>query len=140
MVRSTREFRSYYENGDQVQESLVCISSKISQEIYTVLVGICTYHQPDYTTDFDILLGIFLKRIILRFVEVYWLAKTWDLNLSIQRRSRSKVIHTYIIGHYNPSVRIIDLVSHITYVVCVNFIHKWRGTYSLTSTPNDRFF
>ena len=35
-------------------------------------------------------------------------------------------IHTYIIGHYNPSVRIIDLVSHTTYVVCVNFIHKWR--------------
>ena len=34
-------------------------------------------------------------------------------------------LHTYIIGHYNPSVRIIDLVSHITYVVCVNFIHKW---------------
>ena len=36
------------------------------------------------------------------------------------------VIHTYIIGHYNPSVRIIDRVSHTTYVVCVNFIHKWR--------------
>ena len=35
-------------------------------------------------------------------------------------------IHTYIIGHYNPSVRIIDLVSHTTYVVCVNFVHKWR--------------
>ena len=35
-------------------------------------------------------------------------------------------IHTYIIGHYNPSVRIIDLVSHTTYVVCVNFIHKLR--------------
>ena len=36
-------------------------------------------------------------------------------------------IHTYIyiIGHYNPSVRIIGLVSHITYVVYVNFIHKW---------------
>ena len=34
--------------------------------------------------------------------------------------------YTYIIGHYNPSVRIIDLVSHTTYVVCVNFIHKWR--------------
>ena len=30
-------------------------------------------------------------------------------------------IYTYIIGHYNPSVRIIDLVSHTTYVVCVNF-------------------
>ena len=35
-------------------------------------------------------------------------------------------LHTYIIGHYNPAVMIIDLVSHITYVVCVNFIHKWR--------------
>ena len=34
-------------------------------------------------------------------------------------------MHTYIIGHYNPSVRIIDLVSHTTYIVCVNFIHKW---------------
>ena len=32
--------------------------------------------------------------------------------------------YTYIIGHYNPSVRIIDLVSYTTYVVCVNFIHK----------------
>ena len=31
-----------------------------------------------------------------------------------------------IIGHYNPSVNIIDLVSHTTYVMCVNFIHKWR--------------
>ena len=32
--------------------------------------------------------------------------------------------HTYIIGHtyIGPSVRIIDLVSHTTYVVCV----KWR--------------
>ena len=35
-------------------------------------------------------------------------------------------IHTYMIGHYNPSVRIIDLVSHTTYVFRVNFIHKWR--------------
>ena len=26
----------------------------------------------------------------------------------------------------NPSVRIIDLVSHTTYVVWVNFIYKWR--------------
>ena len=25
-----------------------------------------------------------------------------------------------------PSVRIISLVSYTTYVVCVNFIHKWR--------------
>ena len=35
-------------------------------------------------------------------------------------------IHTNIIGHYNPSIRIIDLFFHTTYVVCVNFIHKWR--------------
>ena len=35
-------------------------------------------------------------------------------------------VHTYIIGHYNPSVRIIDLVFHTTYVVYVNFIHNWR--------------
>ena len=49
------------------------------------------------------------------------------------------IIHTYIIGHYNTSVRIIDLVSHTTYVVCVNFIHKW-GDLQLKLTPNDRFF
>ena len=30
-------------------------------------------------------------------------------------------IHTYIIGHYNPSVRIIDLVSQTTFIVCANF-------------------
>ena len=34
--------------------------------------------------------------------------------------------YTYIIGQYNPSVRITDLVSHTTYIVCVNFIHKLR--------------
>ena len=49
-------------------------------------------------------------------------------------------IHTHtIIGHYNRSVRIIDLVSHTTYVVCVNFLYIIGGTYSLKSTPNDRF-
>ena len=37
----------------------------------------------------------------------------------------SSLIHTYIIGYYNPSVRIINLVSQTTYVICVNFIHKW---------------
>ena len=31
-----------------------------------------------------------------------------------------------IIGHYNPSVRITDLASHTTHVVCVNFICEWR--------------
>ena len=42
------------------------------------------------------------------------------------RNVNKEYIHTYIIGSYNPSVRIINLVSHITYVECVNFIHKWR--------------
>ena len=32
----------------------------------------------------------------------------------------------YIIGHYNPLVRIIDLVPRSTYVACVNFIRKRR--------------
>ena len=36
-------------------------------------------------------------------------------------------LHIHIIGRYNPSVSIIDLVSHSVYVVCANFIHKWRG-------------
>ena len=31
---------------------------------------------------------------------------------------------TYTIGHYSTSVGIIDLASHATYVVCVNFINK----------------
>ena len=34
---------------------------------------------------------------------------------------------TYIAGHYNPSVRIMEIVSNTTYVVRVNFIHKWRN-------------
>ena len=36
-------------------------------------------------------------------------------------------MYTYIIGHYNSSVRIIDPVSHTTYAACGNFfIHKCR--------------
>ena len=49
-------------------------------------------------------------------------------------------ILTYIIGHYNPSVTIIDLASHTTYVVCVNFIHKWRDIQFKFDSPNNRFF
>ena len=37
-----------------------------------------------------------------------------------------KILHSYRIGHYNSSVRIIGLLSSITYVVGLNFIHKWR--------------
>ena len=38
-------------------------------------------------------------------------------------------IHTHThttIHHYNPSVRIIDIVSHTTYVVYINFMREWR--------------
>ena len=35
------------------------------------------------------------------------------------------IIHTYESGYYNPLVRIIELVSYTTQVVCINFIHKW---------------
>ena len=38
----------------------------------------------------------------------------------------NREIPTYIIGHYCPSVRIINLAFHNTYIVCVNFIDKWR--------------
>ena len=48
--------------------------------------------------------------------------------------------HTYIIGHYNPSVRIIDLVSHTTYVVCGNFIHKWRDLQFKVDTDLQNFW
>ena len=34
-----------------------------------------------------------------------------------------KQIHTYITGHYNPLVR---LISHTTYVVCINFMFIYR--------------
>ena len=50
------------------------------------------------------------------------------------------VIPKYIIGHYNPSVWITDLVSHISLMLCVLILYVSGGTYSLKSTPNDRFF
>ena len=47
---------------------------------------------------------------------------------------------TYIIGHYNPSVKVINIVSHTTHAVCVNFIHKWQDLQFKKSTPNNKFF
>ena len=41
-------------------------------------------------------------------------------------QSTSSPLNTYIIGHYNTSVRIMDLVSNTTYIVCVNFIYNGR--------------
>ena len=56
----------------------------------------------------------------------------WKYNRGVGKRRESRKGKmgsegiTYIMANYNPSVRIIDLVSHTAYVVCVNFIHKWR--------------
>ena len=47
-------------------------------------------------------------------------------------------IHTYIIGHYIPSAKIIDLVF-TPVVLCVLILYISGGTYSLKSTPNARF-
>ena len=44
------------------------------------------------------------------------------------------------IGHYNPSVRIIDLVYHITFIVCVNFIREWRNLPFIVDSERLIFF
>ena len=35
-------------------------------------------------------------------------------------------VYTHITDHYKPPVRIMNLVSHITYAVRINFIRKWQ--------------
>ena len=73
--------------------------------------------------ELSVLSSIAQQLIIMQNVFCYhlisWIQKNWIV------RFKSK-LRTYVIGHYNPSVRIIDLVSHATYVVYVNFRHKWR--------------
>ena len=44
-----------------------------------------------------------------------------EANLLARMPTKKKLIHTYIIGHYSPLVRFIDLVSRPTYVMCLNF-------------------
>ena len=46
-------------------------------------------------------------------------AFSWDMNPGFM--SNKPTLLFFLIGHSNPSVRIIDLISHTTYVVCVNF-------------------
>ena len=48
------------------------------------------------------------------------------IRVVILKHIKYNAANIYIIGHYIPSVSIMDLVSHTTYVVCVNFIQKWR--------------
>ena len=46
---------------------------------------------------------------------------------------------SHIIGHYNPSVRITAQLL-TTLMLCASILYVSAETYSLTSTPNDRFF
>ena len=87
--------------------------------------------------------AINLQKTVLRYpisMHTYIQPFSQDYNYVLCSFLHNLYIHTYIIGHYNPSVRIIDLVSHNTYVVCVLILYISSGTYSLKSTPNDRFF
>ena len=45
-------------------------------------------------------------------------------------------IHTYIIGHYNPSLLTYFLTP---FMLCVLILYRSGGTYSLKSILNDRF-
>ena len=61
------------------------------------------------------------------------------LNEVIFLKEFHNYIHTYIIGHYNLSVRITDLISHTAYVVCDNFIYKWRDLKSKVDSEQQIF-
>ena len=67
-----------------------------------------------------------IKRQYFQLVPWYFYPSNLNLFYLSICYLREVYLHTYIIGHYNPSVRIIDLVSHTSYVGCVNFIQKWR--------------
>ena len=56
---------------------------------------------------------------------------------SAERHSPMKYMHTYIIGHNNPSVRIIDLVFHTTYVL---HSYIWRDLQFKVDSEPQIFF
>ena len=91
-----------------------------------------------------ILIHGFLQFVVLHSTLLergFYITQSWNCDSPpITRDSQNAVFLTYIIGYYNPSIRISDLVSHTTYVVWVNFLYISNGTYSLKSTPNDIFF
>ena len=61
----------------------------------------------------------------------YFISRTKFI-CTVTSRNATCHIHTYIICHYNTSVRIIDLFSHIILYISVEI-------YNLKSTPYDRF-
>ena len=62
--------------------------------------------------------------LFINFYTPHWCLITWlwcvvaggNLWYSTQWSAVHTYVYTYIIGHYNPLVRIIDLASHTTYV------------------------
>ena len=48
-------------------------------------------------------------------------------------------LHTYIISHYNPSVRIMAWWEKLPLMLCALILYVSGGTCSLSSTPNRRF-
>ena len=89
---------------------------------------------------------LFIIKIKFRHISSVWGRLTYICSNHGFTSNKAKTLpiklhtHIYIIGHYNASVRIINLASHTTCVGCVNFIHKWRDLQYLKSTPKDRFF
>ena len=61
------------------------------------------------------------------FVELKIMEKLKNLfDLLARKRIPNETDRIYRIDHYNPSIRIMMLVSHIIRVMCVNSIHEWR--------------
>ena len=64
---------------------------------------------------------------------------TTDISQSKLYHAPTIYIHTYIIGHYNPSVRItVQLLAPL--MLCALILYMIRGAYSLKSISNNRFF
>ena len=65
---------------------------------------------------------LYCVQILVFFTGTYcndiYIYRDFEKAIRLQENS-SDCLHTYTIGHYNPSVWIINLVSHTTYVVCV---------------------
>ena len=89
----------------------------------------------------DAVLFCFLFSVLSFIWSVIYLMK--DLPFSKMREDANVVslrVHTNIIDHYNSSIRIIDLVSHTNYVVCVLILYISCGTYSFKVDSERQIF
>ena len=79
---------------------------------------------------------VVMTSYVFMYVCIGWAIYRFKFKPSvISNRAILMAFNSYIIGHYKSSVRIIDLVSHTTYVVYVNF-YTWVAGPII---PNDRF-